>query len=67
MRVGGLMGQTSKGSGGGQETKTNVRVHGGRGVVEVVCETGEMEDRGTIESPVLPWVAVGAGAERAGT
>ena len=48
------MGQASNGSKGREETKTNAAVHGGRGMVEMVREPGEMEDRGTVDSPVLP-------------
>ena len=48
------MGQTSEEGRGGEETRINAGVHGGRGVVEMVREPGEMEDRGTPDSPVLP-------------
>ena len=48
------MGQTSENSRNAEATKTNAGVHGGRGVMEMVCEPGEMEDRGTADSPVLP-------------
>ena len=37
-----------------EETETNARVDGGRRLEERICEPREMEDRGPVDSPVLP-------------
>ena len=43
-----------------EETETNAGVHDGRGLVERIREPGEMEDRGMVDSPVLPFVKQGS-------
>lgn len=48
------MGQNSKESGGGEEGRIIARVYGGRGLVKIDCGPGQMGDRGTADSPVLP-------------
>lgn len=47
------MGQTSEGSGGEEEIRTNVKVHGGRGLVEIVREPDLIDDGETANIPVL--------------
>ena len=46
------MEQTSKESEGKEKTETNTGGQGARGLVEMVCESGDMEDWGTVDSPV---------------
>ena len=50
----GRVGQTSEEGRGGKAARAYVRVHGGRGVVEMVCEPGEAGSKRTADSPVFP-------------
>ena len=47
------MGQTTEEGRGGKEIRTYAGVHGGRGVVVMVCEPGEARSKGTADSPIF--------------
>ena len=50
------MGQTSEESRGIQDTRTNAGVHGGWGVVEIVCESVKVINKGTVDGPIFRFV-----------